>query len=212
MADKRPKWSYEVRADAISLLPETVGRVLDVGGGDGTTAAYLRKEKRATYAVVIDGHVFPSNPGVDRMLQGDLEDRSVLARVFKDEGPFDTVLFLDVLEHLKDPWIAVATAFEHLRPGGICLVSVPNARFVSLLGPLVFRGDFTYTNVGVLDSTHLRWFTAKSLKRLLEGAGFEVVGRKGNLGERSRILNTATFGLLRDFFEFQIIACGRKPG
>jgi SAM-dependent methyltransferase len=97
---------------------------------------------------------------------------SALAR--EDLGGFDCVVAADVLEHLIDPWAALARAAELLEPGGTAVVSLPNVRYAKTLLELVWRGRWPREDAGLFDATHLRWFTDRDARALLEGAGLRV--------------------------------------
>ena len=91
--------------------------------------------------------------------------------VVKEDERFECISFNDVLEHLVDPWTAVDRAYDLLAPGGHLLISVPNVRYWPVIKGLVFEGTWIYTDTGVLDRTHLRWFTRKSILELLSAKG-----------------------------------------
>lgn len=94
------------------------------------------------------------------------------------EERFDLLCFNDVLEHMTDPWSALAEARRWLTPGGRVLASVPNVQY----GPHVerlLRGRWDYTDVGILDRTHLRFFTRASIEDLFTGAGFTIERLEG---------------------------------
>ena len=84
---------------------------------------------------------------------------------------------MDVLEHLVDPEALLRECRELLKPGGTLLVSVPNVANITVRLALLF-GRFNYAPRGILDRTHLKFFTGKSARRLLEAAGLEVVRRE----------------------------------
>ena len=97
-----------------------------------------------------------------------------------DAGPlpygdetFDCVVCADVLEHIKEPWGVLSQLFGLLRPGGCIVVSIPNIRNLGILAELA-AGDWVYQDAGILDRTHLRFFTRRSFQRALLGAGFTI--------------------------------------
>ena len=94
-------------------------------------------------------------------------------RVRSSQGPFDAVIFGDVLEHMRDPWTALAAASELLAPGGRIVASIPNIAHWSARLALL-RGRFTYAESGLFDATHLRFFTRRSARELAERAGYRV--------------------------------------
>ncbi len=90
------------------------------------------------------------------------------------EAPFDVVIAGDVLEHVADPGAALSRLVAQMRTGGRLLVSVPNVAFLFVrLGLLA--GRFEYRERGILDATHLRFFTRATLRRLLISGGLEIV-------------------------------------
>jgi len=98
----------------------------------------------------------------------------------------------DVLEHLPDPWTVLRQAHGLLNPGGVVVASIPNLRYFPVLKDLVLRGEFEYQRDGVLDRTHLRFFTRKSIGRLFEDTGYSVRAVEGLRG----IVFPWKFGLL----------------
>lgn len=99
---------------------------------------------------------------------GSVEDAALLAAL---PGPFDALLLMDVLEHLVDPWTTLARLGEQVKPGGQLLVSLPNVACWTMRRALL-AGRWQYTRDGLLDRTHLRFFTFESGQALIAGAGF----------------------------------------
>lgn len=158
------------RAEMLDLLPGSVRRLLDVGGGEGRFArAFLRQRGGEAWLVEPSGAAAraEAHDGL-HVVRGRLEDLDTGAA-----GTFDAVSFLDVLEHMEDPLAALLTARRFLRPGGLLLASVPNVGHWSIVRDLA-HGRFDYGPVGILCATHLRFFTAQSLARVLGDAGFEI--------------------------------------
>jgi len=114
--------------------------------------------------------------------------------------PFDSVLLLDVLEHLRDPEGLLALCRTVLMPSGSVIVSVPNvANLIVRLSLLV--GRFDYADRGILDRTHLRFFTRKSARRLLQQAGFEITDSVTTNVPLERILGLSPSGKLMRFLD-----------
>jgi 2-polyprenyl-3-methyl-5-hydroxy-6-metoxy-1,4-benzoquinol methylase len=149
-----------------AILPGA--RVLDVGCDTGRFGELLSRGKHAE----VDG--------LERDPVAAEQARTRLAHVFQrsasDPGAFDGladydgVLFLDVLEHLVDPWEVLRRAQRVLRPGGAVHALVPNIAHVSVVRRLV-GGRFDYAEFGTMDRTHLRWFTRSTIRECLEQAG-----------------------------------------
>jgi 2-polyprenyl-3-methyl-5-hydroxy-6-metoxy-1,4-benzoquinol methylase len=94
------------------------------------------------------------------------------------EGPFDVVVAGDILEHLADPAGALERLVAQMAPGGRFLVSVPNVAFATVRLELLL-GRFEYRPRGIMDATHLRFFTRSTLRRMLSGAGLTVMRLAG---------------------------------
>jgi 2-polyprenyl-3-methyl-5-hydroxy-6-metoxy-1,4-benzoquinol methylase len=88
---------------------------------------------------------------------------------------FDLILFNDVLEHMYDPWDILLLSKELLTENGILVISLPNVRHRSILFNLLFKDDFEYKDQGILDITHIRFFTETTMKKMLEDCGYEIL-------------------------------------
>jgi 2-polyprenyl-3-methyl-5-hydroxy-6-metoxy-1,4-benzoquinol methylase len=159
------------RAELVRRLPRPVGRVLDVGCGEGRTATSLR-EAGATWIAGIEleeAAAAAAAESYDEIREGPVE-----SELDSIEGPFDTILLYDVLEHLVDPWEVLRRLQGVAAPGARVHASIPNARHWTLLRDLALRGTFGYTPAEHRDVTHLRWFTRSDLVELLESTGWTV--------------------------------------
>lgn len=201
-----------VRHDVLGLLPDSLGALLDFGGGIGATSAYLRETNRAERAVLFDQIAAEALPGIDGVEAIDLDDHEAIAAALARSGNFDTILALDILEHLKDPWGVVQLLEGSLRPGGVLIVSVPNVSFIGIVWSLVMRGRFQYTEAGVMDRTHLRWFTRTSAIELAKGDTLCIEAVEVNTkGRKGRYLLAATLGFAERFLAQQYKIRVRKP-
>ncbi len=196
------------------LIPDRVGVTLDIGCGAGQFSKDLKSNMgvRETWGVELDINAAKkASQYIDRVLCGGVED-------LLDEVPdnyFDCIFFNDILEHLVNPWAVLATVRKKLVAGGTVVASIPNIRHYKTLYSLIFQGEWRYQDAGVLDQTHLRFFTKKSMLRLFDENGFEVrdiAGINGTRKVKIRILGPLSFGLLSDikFTQFSIVAV-RKP-
>jgi 2-polyprenyl-3-methyl-5-hydroxy-6-metoxy-1,4-benzoquinol methylase len=161
-----------LRHDAkIALLREPLGRVLDAGCARGANAEALRARGASHLAGIELDAKFAADARTryDEVVEGSLPEDLP----WPDES-FDTILAYDVLEHLVDPWTAVHRLAALLKPGGQLHVSVPNARSKKLWLPLILRGTFAYEPEGIMDVTHLRFFTRRDAVAMVEGAGLDV--------------------------------------
>ncbi len=212
MSSAQPVKNYHdlVRADIFPVLPDRAGRVLDFGGGVGATGVTLKRNGRASHLVVAD-RVTGQLDEVDRACLGDLESREFVAGVLAENGPFDTILALDVLEHLRDPWAIVEQLHKGLAPNGVIVVSVPNVNYHGLVLPLVLRGRYALTDSGILDRTHIRWFAKHGAIELMSPPGLAVEVVEANiLGRREALVDKLTFGRLQRFLALQYLIRSRR--
>jgi len=160
------------KREVLSRVPPGA-RVLEVGAHSGYFSALLRGHGCAVTALEVDPRAAAlAADHADRVVVGDVEDPAVRARL---GGPFDRVLFMHVLEHLVDPWGALRAVRELLAPAGRVVLLVPNVACWRVRKRLFFGGAFEYEDTGILDRTHLRFFTLPSARGLLETSGFAVV-------------------------------------
>jgi methionine biosynthesis protein MetW len=168
----------EVTGIVASLLPRGA-RVLDVGCGAGSLAQVLSGKVSGTEFLGIEPDALRAERARSRGL--DVRVGYLSQKVIREVGLFDIVLLADVLEHLPDPQSILLTAREALKPGGAIIVSVPNVAHWSVRLCLL-RGIFQYQPHGIMDATHLRWFTADSIKSLLASSGFKVIECRATAG------------------------------
>lgn len=159
-------------AQAVLLTPEG-SAVLDVGLADGSVARELVRRGCRVWGVEIDATAAAAADDVcEQVVVGDVESLD-LHDVFDDQR-FDVVLLLDVLEHLVDPATTLRHAAAMLAPGGHVVVSLPNVAHAAVRLDLL-QGRFAYTEAGLLDRTHLRFFDAAGVAELFADAGLDVV-------------------------------------
>ena len=198
-----------LRHDAkIALLREPLGRVLDVGCATGANADALRARGATHLAGIELDEEFAAQA---RRVYDEVVCGSVTEDLAWDSASFDTVLAYDVLEHLVDPWTATKRLAELLRPGGVLHISVPNARSKALWLPLLLRGTFRYEPEGVMDVTHLRFFTKRDAIAMAEAAGLTVESVDHQRPETAKRRIAYKLGLT-EFLTIQWFVRGRKPG
>lgn len=205
MTEPRPGYHGLIRSDVLHLVPDGKNRVLDVGGGIGANGKYLKEQGKCSHYVVVDLVAGDVIEGVDAKYHGDLSDTGLLDRIEKSEGCFDCILCLDVLEHLQDPWSLILRLQSMLAKDGAIVVSLPNMRHFSLTMPLVLRGEFDLHDAGIMDRTHLRWFTKKSAVQMLTSSGLVMEKSESRIyRRRHRVFNMLTFHLFEEHLAQQI--------
>jgi GT2 family glycosyltransferase/spore maturation protein CgeB len=159
------------RPEILALVPVTARRVLDVGCGAGRLGEAIKARQGAeVVGIELAGAAASAALGrLDRVVVGDAE------RIDPRFGPddFDCVVCGDVLEHLEDPGAFLRRARGWLSPDGVLVTSLPNARHHQVVAGLL-EGNWTYESAGLLDETHLQFFTRRDAIDLLEGAGFRI--------------------------------------
>ena len=206
-----PGESYysHTRLDMVSMLEAVPETVLEIGCGSGHTLRYLKDQGAGeTFGIELNSTVAAeAMDRVDHLAVGDIES---MQWPFADQL-FDCILFGDVLEHLRDPWSLVNRLAGCLSPGGQVVASLPNVRFYGVSFPLLFAGRWTYTEEGMLDRTHLRFFTRRTAQELLSGAGLTIRKVSSTYGPKRRIFNLLTLGIFRNLLARQHLVYARKP-
>lgn len=158
-----------------AYMVEMVGsnkRVLDVGCATGYLAKALGAFGNKVSGVEYDpAAAEQARPYLDKVLVGDVDSLDLVGEF--GEGAFDVVVFGDVLEHLRDPLPTLRQARPLLAVGGSVVISVPNIAHGDVRLALL-KGKFEYRNLGLLDETHVRFFTRDSLGTFLADGGFAL--------------------------------------
>jgi 2-polyprenyl-3-methyl-5-hydroxy-6-metoxy-1,4-benzoquinol methylase len=202
-----------VRTEIEPLLPSTVERVLDVGCGSGATLEWLKRTGRCKEAVgleMMESAAAVARERVDELVVGNAE--ALIESAFAPQS-FDLILCLDVLEHLVDPWDFVVKVRHLLKPGGTLIASLPNVRHLRVVLPLLVAGRWRYEASGILDRTHLRFFTRASALELLSCDGLQVVQWRRRLppwNSKAGLLNLATLGLATDLVTMGYLIAARN--
>ena len=212
---------FEVeRKDAVRFVPREARRILDVGCGAGVTTRLLKTLIPEAEVVGVE-----INPTVARSLDapvivGDIQEAETRRRLAGYREGFDCILALDVLEHLVDPWEVLRFLTTLLQSGGTVVVSVPNISNLKVIAPLLFTNRFRYQNSGILDQTHLRFFTRPEAESLITQAGLRITSitpsgplRRSQVVSRAGLavylMNGLTFGIAERFFAHQYIIQAR---
>lgn len=213
------------RRELMRFIPQQAQRVLDVGCGAGSFGAALKRERGLQEVAgieLVEEAWKKASEVLDRVLPGNIETMDLPF----PEGYFDCIVCGDVLEHLVDPVAVLRKLARVLSPAGIIVISIPNVRFFDVLR-MLSGGGWSYMKAGILDETHLRFFTKAALKRLIEDAGLEsaqlaplsrfAAERCPRNPDGTLTLGKITIGLLDDaeyeeFLVYQYVAVACKPG
>jgi GT2 family glycosyltransferase/tetratricopeptide (TPR) repeat protein/SAM-dependent methyltransferase len=155
----------------VDLIPLSARKVLDIGCGAGRLGEALKARQPAEVVGLecVEEVARVARGRLDQVFAGDVEQ---LELPFPP-GSFDVVVCGDVLEHLRNPAHLLERVRRWLRPEGRLVASIPNTRHHSVVTGLL-EGNWTYEPAGLLDATHLRFFTRREIEKLLYRAGFAV--------------------------------------
>jgi 2-polyprenyl-3-methyl-5-hydroxy-6-metoxy-1,4-benzoquinol methylase len=171
-----------VNTGLLSLVDGVPKRILDLGCSSGAFGAALKEKFPGASVTGIEaGRAAAAEAAkrLDRVICERLEDVDFGAPGLA--GQFDVVVAADILEHLVNPWQALLRVKGALAPNAQILASIPNVRNLALLSDLMVGGRWTYRELGLLDVTHLRFFTLHEILRMLQETGYRCEEYKANL-------------------------------
>ena len=178
MADHIKDKSYyaNARTEMLQFIPKDAQKILEVGCGEGKFSALLAEQGKETWAI-------EPNPksaeiaakSLNKVFQGTIDER--LSDLPDDA--FDVIVMNDVIEHLTEPWDDIQKLKSKLKKDGVFVSSIPNVRYAKNIFHVLFKRDWKYADDRILDITHYRFFTKKSIRRLWEENGYSVQRMKG---------------------------------
>lgn len=174
----------EINHVAFNLISKTIKTkkdikdILDVGCGYGLLSKHLKRTypKLNLYGIEHTKEASHSSQKILKLLRCDIEDISLIKRQLQTQK-FDVIIFSDVLEHLYDPVGIINSYQSFLNQDGTIVVTVPNIANIFSRIALLF-GYFNYSETGVMDKTHIRFFNKQNLKQLAKESNLEVVAQK----------------------------------
>ena len=220
--EKTEEYYREPRHDIRGLVSPRGKRILDVGCASGELG-YAFKRAGAQEVIGIELHgesATLASQRLDQVYTGDIQTLEPPL----EPARFDYIIFDDILEHTIDPWAIIASYRRFLKPDGRVILSIPNIRFYSVIGRLLLN-RWEYQESGVLDRTHLRFFTWPNIQAMFEGAGYRIervvhnyrlfedqsqIGRIGAVSTRIFCRAFAPWPW-RHFFTYQYLVVA-KPG
>lgn len=192
------------REDVTDLVDSGIERVLDIGCACGITGESLkRKGIKEVVGVEFDKNACQqASRRLDSVFYGDVQKINLPFRA----GYFDCIIYADVLEHLVDPWSLLARQNRLLKEGGTVIASIPNIRHYRVIKKLL-KGEWDYEEKGVLDSTHLRFFTLKSIKKMFYNAGYDIerLVYKISASRIKKVINKMLSGRMNESLSEQFI-------
>lgn len=171
--EEKPDGYYDgINTGLLDCIPRDAKAVLEIGCGGGRLGeAYKALNPACTYygVEIIESAAQDAAAHLDKVFLGSAESIDLSAL----QDKLDCIVYGDVLEHLVDPWTVLKSQASLLRPGGRVFACIPNIQHWTLLQHLL-QGNWVYSDHGLLDSTHLRFFTLSSLSPMFAGAGLRV--------------------------------------
>jgi len=163
-AEKALKKSLTVQSQVVSLTGENK-RVLEIGCNMGETSSVLKRKGCEVIGIEINEKAAKIAKDIcNEVIISDIEDEETWRKI---EGKYDVAILADVLEHLKNPGKILKEVKKYLKRNGFLIVSLPNVANWRIRLSLLF-GKFEYKSTGILDNTHLRFYTLKSGRKLIE--------------------------------------------
>ena len=189
---KSSSYYQNQRPEIYGMVPEFADKILEIGCAAG--GFRLNFSEHVEY-----WGVEPVREAADQARQKNIK---ALCGTYDEvcnqipDAYFDVVVCNDVIEHVADPEAFLFSLKNKLAPNGVLVGSIPNVRFWGNLINLLVRRDWQYEESGVLDRTHLRFFTAKSFRRLMHDVGYELERMAGIESKRMKILKVLFSPLL----------------
>lgn len=171
-----PNYFGNERREMLRFIPAACRTLLDVGCGAGEFGALVKKERGAeVWGVELNATAAASaRKKLDKVVHAPFS-----AEVELPDNYFDVITFNDSLEHFPDPYPPLEFCKRKLTKGGVVVCSLPNVRYIENVYHFLVDMDWKYEDYGILDNTHLRFFTRKSMLRTFENAGYNVLSITG---------------------------------
>ncbi len=173
-----PGYFEQPRHEIASLVPACAARILDVGCAEGVLGhSLLQRGAREVVGIELNKEAAArARTRLTRVVEADAESAELPLSL----GQFDCIIFADVLEHMRDPHAALARYRACLRPGAVVVASIPNVRHCSILHMLA-EGRWEYQPQGIMDRTHLRFFTLAEIRKMFNDVGFRIISVGANI-------------------------------
>lgn len=208
--DKDIDYYSNPRNDVIDYIPKSITTILDIGCSLGCFLNNVKKSIGAeTWGVDCCNQSKIIENSIDYYFNDSIEN--VISKL--PDNYFDCITFNDVLEHLQYPEEVLHEIKVKLTDNGVIIASIPNIYNFSILKMLILKKEWEYKGFGIMDYTHLRFFTKKSIVRLFEDTGYKIASIKGinyKLSLKRIIMILLSFGFLIDSIFPQYVCIVRK--
>jgi SAM-dependent methyltransferase len=165
-----PSYPDHLNADLLERIPLGASVVLDVGCSTGALGAAYRRLNPRARLLGIEADPAAADIAARRLDEVAVVDVEADPLPFQLDRPIDCIIYGDVLEHMREPWSVLGRQAEALADDGTILICVPNLEHWSFADQLL-RGTWDYEPSGLLDATHLRWFSTETMRKGLLALG-----------------------------------------
>ncbi len=190
---RQPRLGFSQQSIISLMNPNST--VLEMGCATGYMTRHFH-EKMGCYVTALDiseEQVELARPFAKKVIIGDISKEETWLEL---DGAYDHVIYADVLEHLADPRLALERTKKMLKPEGTVIASIPNIAYYKIRKELLL-GRFDYTDYGIMDDTHLRFFTEKTVRAMFRQVGYEIINferiYRGRTDRRLRWLSPNAF-------------------
>ncbi len=204
----KPDGYYETtRSEMLPFIPAESSSILEIGCSSGAFGKLIKNERPGTVVWGIE----PDEESAKKALKN-LDH--VICSTFSTEleelkgKKFDVICMNDVLEHMVNPDTVLLDCKSFLSPNGMIVASIPNILHFYNITQILLHQDWKYEDSGIMDNTHLRFFTKKSIIRMFEGCGYNIArieGINASFGMKYRLANALTLGHLKDWKYVQFV-------
>jgi 2-polyprenyl-3-methyl-5-hydroxy-6-metoxy-1,4-benzoquinol methylase len=192
-----------LKREFLPLIPEGPNVILDLGCGTGRLGYQLREMNKVSELVGVE--VFPPAAQEAEECYNKVYCIDVESLTLPYAEYFDYVICGDVLEHLCDPWAMLLKINKMLKGDGSLICSIPNIRHYKIIMDLLLKGRWEYSETGIMDASHLRFFTKSSFLKALADANFRVTWMHMVIHGKKKLANQITFGIFSEFLSTQIM-------
>lgn len=177
LSSKPESYYAAARSEMMEFIPQGAKKILDVGCGEAVFSWKLKQKLNAeVWGIEIDSSAAAlAQKKIDKVLIGDISQ-------LIDNLPnsyFDCIIINDVLEHLVDPFGILLAIKIKINTSGVIVCSIPNVRYFPVLKDLLIKKQWRYGDIGILDKTHLRFFTKKSIIDMFNSLGYNILRIEG---------------------------------
>ena len=211
--EKESIYYTEGRKELLKYIPDNSKSILDIGCSSGYFLNNFKNTQIYTVGIEPDlNSAIVAKDNADLIINSEFNAKSVQELLSQSSiKEFDCIFFNDVLEHLYDPWEAIELCKSLLSSSGVIIASIPNLLFYSNIWNILKTQDFKYEAAGIMDITHIRFFTKKAIIRMFEAKQYsikKIEGLNPVTSLKFKLANFLLFDKITDlrFMQFVVIA------